>query len=98
MSLHIKIGRHKLKQGPNRTLLSVEQRCCRAWCRNRVRVPMNKPPSTVLQSEYAGHAQSYRDQFLAVADFGSPPLHLNDAREIIGSILCGIMEQPPPIF
>jgi hypothetical protein len=50
---------------------------------------MNKLPSAALQPKHASHTHSYRDEFLATADLGSPAFHLNDTREIIGCILGG---------
>jgi hypothetical protein len=50
-------------------------------------VPVNKLPSAALTPKHAGHTHSYRHEFLATADLGSPLFYLNDRREIIGGIL-----------
>ena len=72
---------------PTGTRLFADNRRCRPWRRNRIRVPMNELPSTLLQSKHAGHAYSYLDEFLAAADLSSPALHLDYAREVVGYII-----------
>ena len=49
---------------------------------------MNELPSILLQSKHAGHTYGYLDEFLAAADLSSPALHLDDAREVVGYIIC----------
>lgn len=39
--------------------LSVDHRLCRAWCRNRVGMPMNKLPRAALKAKDTGHTHGY---------------------------------------
>jgi hypothetical protein len=48
---------------------------------------MNELPSAALQSKHACHTHGHRDEFLATANFGPPPFHLDYGCEIVGSIL-----------
>ena len=66
--------------------LFADDRFCRPGCRNRICVPMNEPPNSLLQSKNAGHAQSELDESLAAADLGSPALDLDYAGEVVGDI------------
>ena len=41
------------------TYLLIADRLCRAWCCNRVRMPMNKLPRAALKAKDTGHTHGY---------------------------------------
>ncbi len=65
--------------------LFADNRLRRTGRRNRICMPMNELPTSVLQPKYAGHAESHRDEFLA-ADLDSSMFHFDNASKIVRNI------------
>lgn len=66
----------------------ADNRRRRAWCRNRIGVPMNQLPITALWPKYAGDAKGDGNHFLAAANLGSNALNFDYTRKIFREILC----------
>jgi hypothetical protein len=47
---------------------------------------MNELPRLALQAKNAGDADRYGHKLIAAANLGSPPFHLDDAREVLGCV------------
>jgi hypothetical protein len=68
------VAQRQERRTNDNALLLVDHRRCRAWCRDRVGVPMDKFPNVVLQAKDAGHTQSQCSRLIAPADLSVPSL------------------------
>src|ERR1700676_2454129 len=59
---------------------------CGSWCRNRVRVSVDKFPHAVLEAKKAGHSQGQCRYLVAAPDFRTSMFYLDDARQTIGYV------------